>query len=77
MNNQDVVYLLCLLTCIAIGSYTRKIKDESLRKFVNTAIGLLVVLIVSGVHILHCLLSFLLGAAVLVFVDPRLVYNFN
>jgi len=54
-------------------SYVKKIADEGQRKLVSTGLGVLVVVIVSGLHSLHCFVSLALGTAAVLLVHPRLV----
>ncbi|KAH8357001.1 hypothetical protein KR200_011893 [Drosophila serrata] len=70
MSIDDVIYVICLLACIAAGSYVRKITNEEHRKLVSTALGVIVVVIVSGLHSLHCFASLALGTACVLLVHP-------
>ncbi|EDV59075.1 lysophospholipid acyltransferase 7 [Drosophila erecta] len=70
MSIDDVIYVICLLACIGAGSYVRKIADEGQRKLVSTALGVVVVVIVSGLHSLHCFVSLALGTASVLLVHP-------
>lgn len=71
MDLDDIIYVICLLTCIGAGSYVKKITDDSQRKLLCTGFGLLMVFLVSGWHIMHCIISTAIGAAAVVFVHPR------
>lgn len=71
MSFDDVIYVLCLLGCIGAGHYVKKIGDETLRKFISTGLGLLVVFIASGFHALHCIISTTIGALVVIHMHPR------
>lgn len=73
MSIDDVIYVICLLACIGAGSYVRKIANEEHRKLVSTTLGVIVVVIVSGLHSLHCFASLALGTACVLLVHPRLV----
>ncbi|XP_017111466.1 lysophospholipid acyltransferase 7 [Drosophila elegans] len=70
MSIDDVIYVICLLGCIGAGSYVRKIADEGQRKLVSTALGVTVVVIVSGLHSLFCFASLALGTATVLLVHP-------
>ncbi|KAH8304817.1 hypothetical protein KR059_010787 [Drosophila kikkawai] len=70
MSIDDVIYVICLLACIGAGSYVRKITNEEHRKLVSTALGVIVVVIVSGLHSLHCFASLALGTACVLLVHP-------
>lgn len=71
MNVDDIVYVICLLACIGAGSYVRKIPCKVQKRYISTALGLLMVFIVSGFSSFHCLVSSLLGAAAVIYVHPR------
>lgn len=73
MSLDDVIYVICLLACIAAGSYVKKICDESKRKCVCSMLGIIVVVVVSGFHSLHCAISVALGTASMLLTHPRLV----
>ncbi|XP_030376964.1 lysophospholipid acyltransferase 7 [Scaptodrosophila lebanonensis] len=70
MSIDDVIYVICLLACIGAGSYVKKIRNESQRKLLSTSLGILVVVIVSGFHSLHCAISVALGSASVLLVHP-------
>ncbi|XP_033250031.1 lysophospholipid acyltransferase 7 isoform X1 [Drosophila miranda] len=71
MSIDDVIYVICLLACIGAGNYVRKVRDEAQRKMVSTALGVIVVVIVSGpLHSLHCIASLALGTASVLLVHP-------
>ncbi|KAL7739461.1 hypothetical protein ACLKA6_011326 [Drosophila palustris] len=70
MSLDDVIYVICLLGCIGAGSYVKKIRDETQRKTVCSVLGILVVVIVSGFHSLHCVISVALGTASVLLVHP-------
>ncbi|KAH8327883.1 hypothetical protein KR067_001318 [Drosophila pandora] len=70
MSIDDVIYVICLLACIGAGSYVKKISDEGQRKLVSTALGVIVVVIVSGLHSLHCFASLALGTVSVLLVHP-------
>ncbi|EDW03518.1 lysophospholipid acyltransferase 7 [Drosophila grimshawi] len=70
MSLDDVIYVLCLLACIGAGSYVKKIRDETQRKCICSMLGIVVVVIVSGFHSIHCVISLGLGAASVLLVHP-------
>lgn len=77
MNVDDIVYVICLLACIGAGSYVRKIPCKVQKRYISTALGLLMVFIVSGFSSFHCLVSSLLGAAAVIYVHPRQILKEN
>lgn len=64
MNADDIVYLSLLLASIAFGQLYRQLKCQEARKWVGTSVGLGLIVIVSGIHILHPL--FLTGTNILI-----------
>ncbi|XP_064537994.1 lysophospholipid acyltransferase 7 [Drosophila montana] len=70
MSLDDVIYVICLLACIGAGSYVKKIRDESQRKCICSTLGIIVVVVVSGFHSLHCAISAALGTASVLLVHP-------
>ncbi|XP_073824256.1 membrane bound O-acyltransferase domain containing farjavit [Musca autumnalis] len=70
MNIDDVIYVICLLACIGAGNYVRKIRGNTQKKYISTALGILMVFIVSGWNSFHCFVSAILGAAAVIYVHP-------
>lgn len=71
MDYDDIIYLAILLSCIGFGYFYREIKDVNQKKQIGTAVGLLVILLVSGVHIIHILVTFLINAVIILLVSKR------
>ncbi|XP_026475218.1 lysophospholipid acyltransferase 7 isoform X2 [Ctenocephalides felis] len=72
MNVDDIIYMSILFLCIGSGHYYRKyLNNIALKKWIGTACGFLIVFIVSGVHILHPLLSAIINNFIILFVDKR------
>ncbi|KAL5286735.1 MBOAT7 family protein [Megaselia abdita] len=74
MNFDDIVYLVCLISCIYFGNFYRKIKDSEQQKVVGTALGVLILFIVSGFHILHSFISFGLCATAITLCSTKKVH---
>ncbi|KAH8263179.1 hypothetical protein KR044_005521 [Drosophila immigrans] len=70
MSLDDVIYVICLLACIGAGNYVKKIRDETQRKTLCSVLGILVVVVVSGFHSLHCAISVVLGTACVLLAHP-------
>lgn len=70
MSFDDIIYLICLLSCIGFGYFSRKIEDDSQKKLLGTAFGVMIVIIVSGTHVLHCFISFGLCALAVQYAHP-------
>lgn len=71
MEGDDVIYLCLLLLTIAVGEFIRRLDNAPLKQTVGTAIGIIVVFIVSGFHILHCLVTAIINAVIICFVSPK------
>lgn len=71
MKFDDIVYLCLLFFSIAIGYIYRPIQNIERKKQFGTAIGLVLVLAVSGVHILYNFIFVLINAFIILNVDRR------
>ncbi|XP_063223460.1 lysophospholipid acyltransferase 7 isoform X2 [Bacillus rossius redtenbacheri] len=69
MNNDDLIYASLLLFSITFGYFIRLFKERELRKWVSTLVGLLLVFVVSGFHIVHPLICTLINALIIVNMD--------
>ncbi|VEN46532.1 unnamed protein product [Callosobruchus maculatus] len=80
MNADDIIYLGVLAFCMCFGLYYRKINDPKTKKHLGAIVGLLVVFCVSGVHIIHALISATVSALLIVYTNsrtcPRYVFTF-
>ncbi|KAK7071075.1 Lysophospholipid acyltransferase 7 [Halocaridina rubra] len=74
MNFDDIVYLSLLIGCIAFGEVYRKLGSSEARKWIGTIVGLGVVLVVSGIHILHPIFLTVTNICILHFLDKRLCH---
>uniref|UniRef100_A0A1Y1N3P6 Lysophospholipid acyltransferase 7 n=1 Tax=Photinus pyralis TaxID=7054 RepID=A0A1Y1N3P6_PHOPY len=68
MDFDDIIYIVLLLLCIAIGAIYREIKDVESKKWIGSALGLLMIFSVSGYHIWHSICTFLINAAIILLV---------
>lgn len=71
MDLDDIVYMSLLISCVGFGYYYRNIKDKNQKKWIGTGVGLFIVIIVSGVYVWHSFLTFLVNAAVILFIPKR------
>ncbi|XP_019871648.2 lysophospholipid acyltransferase 7 [Aethina tumida] len=71
MNLEDIIYLALLIFTIVFGYYYRALTDPALKRNVGTAVGLFVVFMVSGVHIIHPIITTIIGALIILYVDKR------
>lgn len=71
MSWEDIIYLFLLFFCIGFGYVYRQIEDLEKRKLVGTVVGLFVIFIVSGFHILHPVVTTLVNALIILYIDKR------
>ncbi|CAL4091818.1 unnamed protein product, partial [Meganyctiphanes norvegica] len=53
MNTDDIIYVCLLLGTIGFGSIFRKLPSSEVRKWVGSVMGLVMITMVSGIHVLH------------------------
>lgn len=73
--DDDVIYVFLLITSILIGKYYKQIEDVNKQKWIGTGIGLLIIFIVSGLHILHIIISTFICSLIILYVNKRFVCN--
>lgn len=71
MNFDDIIYLTLLFTSIGVGYLYRPIQNVEKKKQLGTALGLFIVLVVSGAHILHNFFFVLVNAFIILNIDKR------
>jgi lysophospholipid acyltransferase 7 len=71
MNFDDVVYLSLLFFSIGFGYYYRTIRDKDVKRNVGTLVGLLLTLIVSGVHIVHSFVTVFVNTLIILYVPKK------
>lgn len=71
MEGDDVIYLLLLLVTIALGEAFRRLDNAKAKQSVGTSIGIAIVLVVSGFHVLHCAFTTAVNAVIICFVSPK------
>ena len=71
MNNDDIIYTTLLFLSVFFGYLFRKLNSETAKKWVGTAVGLFIVILVSGFHTLHTLALILLTVGILKTSDKR------
>lgn len=62
---DDIIYVGVLLGIIGFGSIFRNVKDPNSKKWISTAVGIFVSIIVSGWHIVHPILMTIINAAII------------
>ncbi|XP_055638497.1 lysophospholipid acyltransferase 7 [Toxorhynchites rutilus septentrionalis] len=68
---DDIIYLVLLGSCIGFGQFYRKFQDQEQKKWIGTAFGFLVVLSVSGFHMLHLLFCYLVTSLIIIYINRR------
>ncbi|XP_063995610.1 lysophospholipid acyltransferase 7 [Diachasmimorpha longicaudata] len=68
---DDIIYVIVLLLCIGFGEVFRGFKDANTKQWVSTGFGLLVGFVVSGVHILHPIISTVIAAVLITNLSHR------
>lgn len=68
---EDVIYLVLLGACIGFGQFYRKFQDPEQKKWIGTAVGMLVVLSVSGFHTLHQLFCYLVTGLIIIYFNRK------
>lgn len=71
MNSEDIIYLLILCFCILFGLFYKRIENAETKKIVGSIIGFCIVVIVSGFHTLHLLVSTLINGCLILYGDKR------
>ncbi|XP_058448557.1 lysophospholipid acyltransferase 7 [Malaya genurostris] len=68
---DDIIYIVLLGLCIGFGQFYRKIKDSEQKKWIGTAVGLLIVLTASGFHTLHMLFCYLVCSLIIIYFNRK------
>lgn len=71
MEWDDVVYLILLFFSIGFGFIYRKIEDTEIRKLVGTLVGLGIIVITSGIHILHIFIFTIVNILIILLSNRR------
>lgn len=73
MSFSGVVYYVSLLVCISLGSYYKKIVDIDVKRNYGTGLGLLLVCLICGTHVIHSILMVWGNIIIIKCCDRRLV----
>lgn len=71
MNLEDIIYLLLLFFCIFFGKFYRKIENVDTKRTVGSLVGFVIVVVVSGIHTIHLLISTFVNAFLIIYGDKR------
>uniref|UniRef100_A0A1B6C1Y2 Lysophospholipid acyltransferase 7 n=1 Tax=Clastoptera arizonana TaxID=38151 RepID=A0A1B6C1Y2_9HEMI len=77
MEWDDIIYLLLLFSSIGFGYIFRQIKDNNNRKWLASSVGFLIVLIVSGKHILHPIFCMIINSLIIKYCNKRSIHVFS
>ena len=61
---DDIVYVGLLLLCIGFGKFYRQIEPLQLKQWIGTIVGLGLVIMVSGKHALHPIITTVVTAII-------------
>lgn len=78
MNSDDIIYLSLLIFSMGFGLYYRKITNPKHKKLLGALVGFLIVVIVSGIHVMHVLITALVNACIILYTNKRKchIYSF-
>lgn len=71
MDFDDIVYLGLLFFSISFGYYYRTIQDKQQKKLIGSIVGFIIVLIVSGFHIVHTFITILVNAFIILYTSKK------
>lgn len=73
MSVDDIIYLALLLGCIGFGTIYRHLDNERVnrKRWIGSGIGLLLMLLTSGYHIVHILFTFSVSTLITLAFDVR------
>lgn len=74
MEWDDIVYLSLLFGSIGFGKVLRSIDCPDTKKNVATLVGVIIVFIVSGLHIIHPLVFVGINAIIINFLDKKIIH---
>lgn len=69
MNLEDIIYVLLLCFSMCFGSYYRRIQNAEVKKIVGTLVGFFLVVVVSGIHTIHLLLTTFINSCLILYGD--------
>ncbi|XP_078035527.1 membrane bound O-acyltransferase domain containing farjavit [Augochlora pura] len=71
---SDVFYVVLLLSCVFVGKIYRQIENVYERQWSCTMFGFFLVLIVSGGHIIHPVISTVINAIIITKLSPKICH---
>jgi len=73
---NDVVYVLLLLLSIAMGPFYRRIEGSRMKQWIATLFGFALVICVSGLSILHPIITVLVNGVIITNLSWKYEYIF-
>ncbi|KAL1498193.1 hypothetical protein ABEB36_009030 [Hypothenemus hampei] len=74
MNLDDIIYLSFLFFSIFFGSYYRRISNPDIKKKIGALVGFLIILTVSRVHFLHIIITILVNAVIILYLNKNVCH---
>lgn len=73
MVMDDVIYIALLMGCIGFGPIYRLLNNERVtrKRWIGSAVGFLLIIIVSGYHVVHVMLTFAVATLIVLAFDVR------
>jgi len=71
MELDDIIYITLLFVCIGIGYFYKQIKDIEQKKWIGSGLGILIILIAAGLHILHPIITFIVNSFIILGISNR------
>lgn len=71
MDRDDLIYFALLVFTIVIGDFIRRLENAKLKQNLSTAIGFVIVTIVSGAHVLHVVIETIVNAVIISFAPAK------
>lgn len=73
MAMDDVIYIALLFGCIAFGPIYRHLNNERVnrKRWIGSAVGFLLIVIVSGYHVVHVMFTFAVSTLIVLAFDVR------
>lgn len=73
MNQDDIIYIILLISSIAFGNFYRTF-DPNRRKYVGFIVGLLLSTIVSKYHTIHLICSVVINSCLILYTNRRVCH---
>lgn len=71
MEKDDIIYLALLLVSVVSGEFVRRIRRFQLKQILTSAIGLVIVILVSGSHVANTFLGAAINGLIICYASPK------